>query len=71
MEITLTNKTAFVTGGNIGIGRAVSLALARSGADVALTYHSHREEGEKTAEAISRLGGKPIRIIWMQPTVHK
>jgi NAD(P)-dependent dehydrogenase (short-subunit alcohol dehydrogenase family) len=37
MEITLAGKTAFVTGGNIGIGRAVSLALAKCGADVALT----------------------------------
>jgi 3-oxoacyl-[acyl-carrier protein] reductase len=56
MEITLAGKTAFVTGGNIGIGRAVALALAHSGADVALTYYSHREEGEKTAEAISHMG---------------
>ena len=37
MEINLKGKTALVTGGNIGIGRAISLALARSGADVAIT----------------------------------
>jgi len=41
MDLNLAGKTAFVTGGNIGIGRAVSLALARCGADVALTYYSH------------------------------
>lgn len=56
MEITLAGKTAFVTGGNIGIGKAVSLALARSGADVALTYYSHKEEGEETAREIVQLG---------------
>jgi 3-oxoacyl-[acyl-carrier protein] reductase len=58
MEISLSGKTAFVTGGNIGIGRAVSLAFARCGADVALTYYSHQNEGEKTAEAIKRMGRK-------------
>ena len=58
MEISLSGKTAFVTGGNIGIGRAVSLAFARCGADVALTYYSHQNEGESTADAIKRMGRK-------------
>jgi 3-oxoacyl-[acyl-carrier protein] reductase len=58
MEIDLAGKTALVTGGNIGIGRAVSLTLARCGADVALTYFTHRAEGEETAKAIADLGGK-------------
>jgi 3-oxoacyl-[acyl-carrier protein] reductase len=56
MEISLAGKTAFVTGGNIGIGRAVSLALARSGADVALTYFSHEAEGKETVESIKQMG---------------
>lgn len=47
MKLSLEGKTAFVTGGNLGIGRAVSLALAKCGAEVALTYYSHKEEGEK------------------------
>ena len=58
MEINLLGKTAFVTGGNIGIGRAVSLSLARCGVDVALTYFSHQEEGEATVEAIQEIGRK-------------
>ena len=58
MELSLQGKTAFVTGGNIGIGRAVSMALARCGADVALTYYSHRQEGEETVEALKKLGRK-------------
>ena len=58
MELSLQGKTAFVTGGNIGIGRAVSMALARCGADVALTYYSHQQEGEETVEALKKLGRK-------------
>jgi 3-oxoacyl-[acyl-carrier protein] reductase len=58
MEINLAGKTAFVTGGNIGIGRAVSLSLARCGADVALTYFSHQAEGEATVKAIQEIGRK-------------
>lgn len=58
MEINLAGKTVFVTGGNLGIGRAVSLSLARCGADVALTYFSHQEKGEATAKAVQDMGGK-------------
>ena len=58
MELNLTGKTAFVTGGNIGIGRATSLALARCGADVALTYFSHSAEAEETVKAIEEMGKK-------------
>lgn len=58
MELNLTGKTAFVTGGNIGIGRATSLALARCGADVALTYFSHSAEAEETVKAIEKMGKK-------------
>jgi 3-oxoacyl-[acyl-carrier protein] reductase len=58
MEINLAGKTAFVTGGNIGIGRGVSLSLARCGADIALTYFSHPEEGEATVKAIQEMGRK-------------
>ncbi len=56
MDIDLAGKTAFVTGGNIGIGRGVSLALARCGADVALTYFSHPEEGQATVNTIQQMG---------------
>lgn len=60
MQINLTGKTALVTGGNIGIGRAISLALAKSGADVALTYLTHGDQ--ETVEAIRALGRTGIAL---------
>ncbi|MEW5719816.1 MAG: SDR family NAD(P)-dependent oxidoreductase, partial [Chloroflexota bacterium] len=54
MEINLKSKTALVTGGNIGIGRAIALALARCGAEVAITYFRHEEEAVETIRAIGR-----------------
>jgi 3-oxoacyl-[acyl-carrier protein] reductase len=49
-----------VTGGNTGLGRAIALALAEAGADVALTYFSH--PGEETAAAIRALGRKALAL---------
>ena len=60
MQINLAGKTALVTGGNTGLGRAIALALAEAGADVALTYFSH--PGEETAAAIRALGRKALAL---------
>jgi 3-oxoacyl-[acyl-carrier protein] reductase len=60
LDLTIQGKTALVTGGNIGIGRAVSLSLARCGADVALTYYAHRSHGEQTVAAIEQMGRHAI-----------
>ncbi len=43
MEINLKGKTALVTGGNSGIGGAISQALAGAGADIAITYLMHHD----------------------------
>ncbi|TML57866.1 MAG: SDR family NAD(P)-dependent oxidoreductase, partial [Actinobacteria bacterium] len=50
---SLEGKTALVTGGSRGIGRAIALELARAGASVTLSYRSGKDE----AEAVAREAG--------------
>lgn len=54
--ISLAGRTALVTGGSRGIGRATALLLARAGADVAITYHTRAAEAEAVAGEIRALG---------------
>jgi NAD(P)-dependent dehydrogenase (short-subunit alcohol dehydrogenase family) len=52
----LTGARALVTGAAHGIGRAIALALAEAGADVAVHYGHSADEAEKTAADITALG---------------
>lgn len=56
----LEGQTALVTGGSRGIGRAIALALARDGADVAITYRREQAAAQDVADAITRLGRQSI-----------
>jgi len=58
----LMNRTAIVTGGGTGIGRAVSLELAGKGAAVIVNYARSKDEAEETAAAIVRSGGRAIPV---------
>jgi 3-oxoacyl-[acyl-carrier protein] reductase len=60
--IDLSGRTAVVTGGNRGIGRATALLLARAGADVALTYHRRRSEAESVVAEIVGLGRRGFAV---------
>ena len=62
MEKELAGKTALVTGGSRGIGRAVCLELAARGANVALCYAGNREAAEKTAEECRALGARVLAV---------
>jgi 3-oxoacyl-[acyl-carrier protein] reductase len=55
-------KRALVTGGSMGIGRAISLDLAASGADVAFTYRRHGEEAKMVAEEIKKMGRRGLAL---------
>lgn len=58
----LYGKTAVVTGGGTGIGRAVSLALAERGAKVAVNYSRSREDAEETVRLIAEQGGAALAV---------
>jgi 3-oxoacyl-[acyl-carrier protein] reductase len=55
-------RTAVVTGGSRGIGRAISLELAAAGARIVLTCRSDLARAEATAEEIRRLGGQALAV---------
>jgi 3-oxoacyl-[acyl-carrier protein] reductase len=56
--MSLEGKTALVTGGSRGIGRAVCLQLAAQGATVGINYVSNATAAEETLAAITESGGK-------------
>ncbi len=58
----LTGKVALVTGGGRGIGRAVSLALARAGCDVAVNYRERRDDAESAVGEVQKLGPRAAAI---------
>lgn len=58
----LQGKTALVTGGSRGIGRATCLALAREGASVAVNYVSNAQAARKVVTEIEGVGGEAMMV---------
>ena len=60
--IDLSNKSAVVTGGSRGIGRAIAIRLATQGADVAFSYRGNEAAAKETAAAIEALGRRALPV---------
>lgn len=62
-ETPLRGKTALVTGAAKRIGRSVALALAKAGADVAITYRTSKQEAEQAVNEMRELGGRATALV--------
>ena len=62
MYVDLKDKTALVTGGGTGIGRAISIALARCGCNIVVNYSRSKAASDETVAEIEKAGGKAIAI---------
>jgi 3-oxoacyl-[acyl-carrier protein] reductase len=60
--IDLSGKSAVVTGGSRGIGRAIVLRLAQQGADIAFSYQSNVEAAAAVVSEVEALGRKAVAI---------
>jgi NAD(P)-dependent dehydrogenase (short-subunit alcohol dehydrogenase family) len=58
----LTGKTALITGGDSGIGRAVAIAFAREGADVAISYLEEHEDAKETERLVIEAGRRALLL---------
>ncbi|MGO3325880.1 SDR family oxidoreductase [Gordonia sp. (in: high G+C Gram-positive bacteria)] len=56
----LADKCALITGGDSGIGRAVAVAFAKEGADVAIAYLSEHDDAAKTVELVEEQGRRAV-----------
>jgi NAD(P)-dependent dehydrogenase (short-subunit alcohol dehydrogenase family) len=58
----LDGKRALITGGDSGIGRAVAVAFAKEGADVAIAYLEEHDDATHTASLVERTGRRCLRL---------
>jgi NAD(P)-dependent dehydrogenase (short-subunit alcohol dehydrogenase family) len=58
----LQGKSAIITGGDSGIGRAVALAFAREGADVLISYLDEHSDAQETVRIVEKEGRRCIAV---------
>jgi NAD(P)-dependent dehydrogenase (short-subunit alcohol dehydrogenase family) len=61
-RFSLAGRSAVVTGGSRGIGRAIAVGLAEAGADIALTYRERSEDAHAAVEEITALGRRAVAL---------
>jgi len=62
MDLGLQGKSAIVTGGSMGIGTSIALALAAEGCHVAINYRRHDTEAKEVVAEIEKMGCKGLAI---------
>jgi 3-oxoacyl-[acyl-carrier protein] reductase len=62
MKVDLEGRHALVTGGGTGIGRAISLGLARCGASVVVNFNRSDADARQTVDQITKDGGQAIAV---------
>lgn len=58
----LNGKVALITGGDSGIGRAVAIAFAREGADLAIAYLDEHKDAEETKRLVEQEGRRCVTV---------
>lgn len=60
--MSLQSQVAVVTGSSRGIGKAIALAIAEQGADVAIVYRNQKEHANKVKDQIESMGRRAVII---------
>jgi len=62
MNISLESDSIVITGGAVRLGRAIALACARAGANVAITYHHSADQARQTLDELRAIGSQGARF---------
>jgi 3-oxoacyl-[acyl-carrier protein] reductase len=60
--LSINGKTALITGGSRGIGRAIALRLAKEGVRIAVNYKTNEEAAQWVVNAVEEMGGEAIAV---------